>query len=520
MTAESSPPTTIVGAELDGAVTDVRLEGSRIVAVGTDLPTSGTRRVPADGGALLPGLHDHHLHLLAMAAADRSLDARALPDPAAFDAAVAESARAPGDWLRVVGYDDRHGPLDAARLDRLAPGRKVRVQHGSGAAWMLSTAAVVAVTGPSSAPFRSSGADTAGRGRRTGDDARIDRLDPIGGRARTERRAAGVRSGPDDAGRCPGTDGPDLGGEGADGWWHRADEALGRAWPDDDALDLAAVGTRLAAVGITGVTDATPFTHPGGFERLAAARAEGVLDQRIVVTGGPALAGVVPDPALTPGPVKVVVADHDLPSIEELVAALRAARAAGRTVALHCVTRVALVLALAAWEEAGAMTGDRIEHASVLPVELMATVAELGLRVVTQPGFVWARGDRYLAEVDPDDRPHLYRCGSLMAAGIEVGGSTDAPFGPEDPWLAIRTAIGRRTAGGNQLGGGEAVDGAAALALFLSAPEHPGGPPRRVAVGAPADLCLLDRPLTAALSDPSAERVRATWIAGDCVHTR
>jgi hypothetical protein len=39
-----------------------------------------------------------------------------------------------------------------------------------------------------------------------------------------------------------------------------------------------------------------------------------------------------------------------------------------------------------------------------------------------------------------------------------------------------------------------------------------------VAVGADADLCLLDAPLAEVLADPAAERVRATVIAGELVH--
>ncbi|MFO7776920.1 MAG: hypothetical protein R6V28_01055, partial [Nitriliruptoraceae bacterium] len=50
-----------------GRVVDVRTRGALIVEVGVDLPVAGERIV--EGGYLLPGLHDHHLHLLATAAA-------------------------------------------------------------------------------------------------------------------------------------------------------------------------------------------------------------------------------------------------------------------------------------------------------------------------------------------------------------------------------------------------------------------------------------------------------------------
>ena len=112
---------------------------------------------------------------------------------------------------------------------------------------------------------------------------------------------------------------------------------------------------------------------------------------------------------------------------------IRTAHEQDRTVAVHCVTRPALALTLAALDAAGAFIGDRIEHGSVVPPQLRTLVASLGLVVVTQPNFVAERGDRYLAEVDADDQPHLYPCRSLLDAGVGVGGSTDALFGDPDP---------------------------------------------------------------------------------------
>ena len=68
------------------------------------------------------------------------------------------------------------------------------------------------------------------------------------------------------------------------------------------------------------------------------------------------------------------------------------------------------------------------------------------------------------------------------------------------------------------LGDGERVDAADALALYLGAAGDPGGPARRVEVGAPADLCLLNVPLAEVLAEPAAELVRATFIGGGLVY--
>src|SRR5690606_26747211 len=154
------------------------------------------------------------------------------------------------------------------------------------------------------------------------------------------------------------------------------------------------------------------------------------------VMGGVELAEATFPDRLHAGPVKVVLDEHDPLPVDELVDRFQRSHAAGRPVAVHCVTRAALALALAAWGDAGARPGDRVEHGSVLHPALRRSIARLGLAVVTQPAFVTERGDQYRTDVDPDDLPHLYPCRSLLDDGIEVAASSDAPYTDLDPWAA------------------------------------------------------------------------------------
>ena len=64
------------------------------------------------------------------------------------------------------------------------------------------------------------------------------------------------------------------------------------------------------------------------------------------------------------------------------------------------------------------------------------------------------------------------------------------------------------------LGPAERITAERALAMFLTPLDDPAGRPRRVEVGAPADLCLLATPLATALADPAAATVAATIHAG------
>jgi predicted amidohydrolase YtcJ len=210
------------------------------------------------------------------------------------------------------------------------------------------------------------------------------------------------------------------------------------------------------------------------------------------------------------GPVKYLLDDDRLPSLPELSAGFRRAHESGRPVAVHCVTRAQIALAVAAWQEAGTRIGDRIEHGALISADLFQVLRRLDLTVVSQPGFVYSRGDRYLLDVEAGDQDDLWRLGSLQRAGVRVAIGTDAPFGPTDPWLTVRAAVDRRTAGGRLLGFGERVAVPEALALFSGSATRPDRP-RTIAPGEPADLCLLSTTLDVSDGSPA---VAATIVAG------
>jgi predicted amidohydrolase YtcJ len=443
---------------------DVRLRGGRIAEIGERLAGAG-ESLDGRGGALLPGLIDHHIHLLATAAQSQSLRLEGLADAAGFARALgaALAGRPPGAWLRATGYHERiAGDLDRDVLDRLAPDHPVRVQHQTGSLWILNSAALAAV-----------GADAA---------------------AEVERDAAGRPTGRIWRG---------------DAWLR---ERLGA-----EAPEFAPLGRRLCAYGITGLTDASATTNASAAERLAEAHRLGELPQRLTLMSAGALAAPA-DGAFTVGPVKVLLDDARLLDLDAFVEIIRGARPQGRAVAVHCVTAGELALTLAAFETAGARPGDRIEHGGVIAAEAIPVLKRLGLVVVTQPAFVSERGDRYLAEVDPAEQGDLYRCASLLAAGVAMAGSSDAPYASPDPWAGMAAAIARRTRTGRPVAERERVAPPAALDLYLGAPEAPGGAPRRLAAGVLADLCLLRTPLREALAEPCAERVRATLIGGESVY--
>ena len=280
---------------------------------------------------------------------------------------------------------------------------------------------------------------------------------------------------------------------------------------------LAQVSRRLASFGVTGLTDATPDNDSLSMQQFARAVSDGVLLQSLRVMGGKDLPGV--DCAqVTPGERKIMLDADALPSWDELCAVFAAAHGAGRAVAVHCVTPAELVLTLAVLRAVGAHPGDRIEHASLVPSDILPLLREVGVRVITQPGFIHERGEQYLQAVPRAEHIDLYRCHTLLAQGIPLAGSTDAPYGDPDPWAAMRAAVARRSRTGEPLGLQERLSPEQALAMFTSAADDPGGPSRTVAVGAVADVCLLRCPWQEARQRLCSGDVRATLRAGKLIY--
>ena len=143
MMTDDPPALLLRDAEVEGTRCDVRLGGGRVMQIGAGLRPIGdeTEVIDAAGGALIPGLTDHHIHLFATAADLASVvcGPPSVRTPAELAAALHRAVPDEDGWIRGVRYHESvAGPLDAARLDALRQDVAVRVQHRSGALWMLN----------------------------------------------------------------------------------------------------------------------------------------------------------------------------------------------------------------------------------------------------------------------------------------------------------------------------------------------------------------------------------------------
>ena len=409
----------------------------------------------------LPGLHDHHIHLLALAAARRSI--RVGPPDVTDAAGLDRALRAPtatatvSGWLRAVGY---HESISGDA--RPPPPRRPRGRPA----------------GPGAARDRCHvGAQLGRRWRRTA----IAELDPDGRRTRRRwvadrallrprRRAQGARpAGAARPGRRRAGPRPLRGHRG-----HR---------PDAD-------GRR---------SRGRPAGGGRGRRRPADRRPR---DRGL---GLPDEAG----PALPRGAVKFVVGDHRLPALDVL-ADRHPHRPPPRSPGGRALRQPRRARAGAGGVGRGRGPRRR-PHRARGGDPGGAAHPTAGARAGRRdPAVVRARPRRPVPGRRPGRRAcDLWRCGSLVGAGVGVAAGTDAPYGDPDPWRAVAAAAERRTSGGAVLGADERIDPAAALGLFLTAADDPAGPVRRIAVGRRARLCVLDRPLPEALAAPEAPTVRA-----------
>jgi predicted amidohydrolase YtcJ len=520
----------------DGTAGAMLVRDGRIAVVGElaqvrAAAAPGAQVARLDGATVVPGLIDAHCHVadVGYLAAGADCSQPAAPDIPAIQARLREAGgRTPeGSWVTGSGYveyqlrEGRHPTRDD--LDQAVPDRPAVLYHTSLHACVLNSAALRA------AGF----ADT--------------QPDPPGG-----------TFGRDRAGRLDGVvfEGPMF-------------AILERNLRDDITRMTAAerarlmerAGQHLASLGITAACDAD--LRRDTFAAFAEADQAGALHQRIYglvvhdqvdwllseglqgrhsgrlateavkiwADGGmssrtAAIHGTYPVPPHGSG---ILFFTRD-----ELTGMIREFDARGFQVAVHAQGDRAIETVLDAYTRVLAGPGlagpglgpsgpgrnprrHRIEHAGAMYPPLAARAADLGIVIVSQPGFLSTLGDGFAAAF-PGHGDQLYAFGSWRRAGLTVAGSSDAPVISAAPLLGLRDAVIRRTEGGQVLGPGERLTARDALALYTTkaaAAMHRDGEIGSLEPGKLADFVVLaGNPLTTGPERIADIPVLATVVDG------
>lgn len=489
-----SRPLVLTRARLLGAArtVDVLLRDGRVHAVGPDVARTagaGVEQVDLDGRTVVPGLWDQHTHLTQWALARQRLDVSGATSAAHAVRLVTERLAAtvmlPGTALVGYGFRDGLWPDEptSALLDAAVGETPVVLVSGDLHCAWFSTAGL---------------------------------------------RYAGVPAHPTGLLR--------------ESEWLPLTAVVDQV-PDEVADAWVADAARAAARrGVVGVVDYEITENLGPWRRRTAAgfdslrvRAgvwEPFLDRVlaeelrtgdvVVGTGGLLQQGalkVVTDGSLNtrtaychdPYPGLSGPDAHGVLSVppEHLVPLMTHAHRKGLTCAIHAIGDHANTLALDAFEASGAR--GSVEHAQLLVDEDVARFAALDVVASVQPEH--AVDDRDVADRHWAGRTHrAFPFATLAAAGVRLALGSDAPVAPLDPWIAVAAAVERTRDGREPWHPEQRLD------LLTALRASTDGQPLTLAVGAPADLAVLDADPLSASTALRELPVAGTLLAGRWTH--
>ncbi|WP_050616107.1 amidohydrolase [Bacillus testis] len=467
------------------------------------LSTRG-KAVDAKGSVLMPGLIDAHCHLRAQITQQSSVPCDkdhvgCLED--IIRALKQEADQTPkGNWVRGSGYNPFY--LKEKRhptrwdLDKVSQDHPIRLRHITRHASVLNSAALT----------------LAGIGTET--------LALPG--SSIERDPSGIPTGVI---------------YGADAWL--SENVIPPLSTEDLHKGAAQLHTNLLAAGITAVQDATPTNNLFDLSFWSACLQDGWQiniqlmacqenHQQLVSKANP-LISAEQSHLLGIGGIKIVMeANPDLfPTLDKLTKMAIQAAANDLPLAMHAVDPEMICAALEAIQAAKAKHPEtrtlfRIEHLSLCPDVLLEGLKQSGAIIVTNPGLLYAHGDRYRKDVPPEEHSWLYRMGSLCRAGIALAAGSDAPVASYNPWIGIYSACTRKTESGHTLAPAEKISRMQALTMYTTAAAKAAGWEKErgmLKAGYIADIISLDRnPLTCPKEELKEMAILTTWIAGEEVY--
>lgn len=205
---------------------------------------------------------------------------------------------------------------------------------------------------------------------------------------------------------------------------------------------------------------------------------------------------------------------------------VREARRCGFPVAVHTIGDAAVDLVLAELErqpvEGEVGLPDRLIHVPVLREEQLARMKRLRVALDIQPPFV--AGDYpWVRERLGERAVHRYSWRTLLAAGIPCGGSSDAPIEPLSPLHGLYTAVTRRRPGETHEGyePEEKLLLAEAVRLYTYGSARTAGEEQERGMLAPgygADFTVLDKPFSDNPEEWLGMKVRRTVVNGQTAY--
>jgi predicted amidohydrolase YtcJ len=416
------------------------IDGETIAAL--DEEPAGAQRIDLDGGCVLPGFTDAHVHFPTWAVTRRELQLHGSRDAILARVAAAVPEVAPGRWLRGFGWTAEGWQPSLAALDAVTGDVPVALlAHDWHSLWVNSAALARA------------GGDLERRGGEVELEAGVLREEAAW--AFRDRFTAATHE--------------------------ELVEAARAALPVAAARGVTAIHCKDGLIGSREVyaelRDELPFRV---WQSLPAAR----LGER------PDYVKVYMDGTLGSRTARLLGGSGvEITSRDELEAIVRDATAAGVPVAVHAIGDRANRNALDAFAAVPGAIRPRIEHAQCLHPDDIPRFGALGITASIQPSM--AVTDAPVAErlwADRLEGAYAYR--SLHASGARLALGSDAPVEEMDPLQGLRDAVLREWRSHEALDLEAALEALIATPAWLSGDEDRRG---RLRPGMLADLAVLDR---------------------------
>ena len=501
----------------------IAIARGRIIAVGSNadiraLARPGTRTMDLGGKVVIPGVIDAHNHPAGAGLQHLfSVDCD-LRSVGAIQAALRErSAKTPpGEWIQGFKYDDTKTAerrfLTRGDLDAVSTTHPIYVQHRGGHTGYVNSLAY----------------------ERAGITESV--ADPVGGRF--ERDAAGRLSGRVTEAAAG------MGGDADKRVTTRADQQAG----------VAEISRRLAAAGVTSVTDA--YGSPDDLRAYQDARDAGQLHTRVYCHIGymhldrMIEAGVrtgLGDEWVKVGAVKstadgsisertarlaepyvgrpsdfgITVMDADV-----LWPIFQKAHKAGWQIGTHTNGEVAIDAVAALYERLQKELPRkdprfRFEHCTVLTPDLIRRIKGLGGIPTPFASYVYFHGEK-MTEYGAARTERMFPMRWFLDAGIPATMGSDYPPGPFEPMMALTSMMTRTDIRGTTWGASQRITFDEALKVltvngaYASFEEHLKG---SLAVGKVADLVVLARdPRTVPAIEIVNVKIERTMVGGRWVY--
>ena len=509
----------------------VAVSGTDILVVGSEREVApyigdGTEVIAAEGGMLVPGFIDAHVHFLSGGSSLASVQLRDAPTPEEFVFRIAAFARSaePGEWITGGAWDHTNWGGELPRrdwIDAVTPDNPVWISRLDGHMALANSLALQKAGVDADTPDVAGGEIVrAANGEPTGilKDNAMAKVEAAIPEPTEKQLDAYLDAAMEYVASHGVTTVHDMSDDVGDGW--AGLEAYRRAEARGDLV------TRIYAVTPLGewqrLKDEVERNGRGS-EWLKIGGVKGFMDGSL---GSHTAAMLAP---FTDRPTQ---SGFLLDSIENLRAQMVGADAAGLQLNIHAIGDKAIRDLLVIFEAVSEQNGQRdrrlrMEHAQHIDPDDLPQFASRDVIASMQPYHAIDDGRWAMRVIGPERAKTTYAFRSLIDSGAHVAFGSDWYVAPADPIAGIYAAVTRRTLDGRNPGGWvpgqkitveEALRGYTHEGAYASFEEDRKG---MIKVGMLADMALIDRDLTAIPPDTIRDaQVLKTIVGGRVIYSR